>query len=122
MALQLSEDAVARLTVRCALDSMPRTRRKVLGALAAADDGMNVSALSRATGGTDRKVLKRTAEDLRAVGLTVCPVLEQYDADDESDAGLVARDWRLSDRRLGRLARSVLAAQAEREGCSESDS
>ncbi|SFU07155.1 hypothetical protein SAMN05660657_05358 [Geodermatophilus amargosae] len=120
VALQLSEEDVARLTVRCGLDSMPRTRRKVLGALAATD-AASVAALARTAGGIDRKVVRRTVEDLRALGLAACPVLEQIDTDDEADAGGVARDWQLSDARSGRLARRVLTAQVGREGCSQTE-
>jgi hypothetical protein len=45
-----------------------------------------------------------------------------YAENDDPGAEPLRHDWRLSYSDAGRAMRRVLAAQAEREGCSESDS
>ncbi len=95
----------------------------MLRALAApeASDGVSLLALARTTE-IDRKVVRRTAEDLRALKVAACPVLDMYAENDDPGAEPLRHDWRLSYSDAGRAMRRVLAAQAEREGCSESDS
>jgi hypothetical protein len=121
-ALLLDEETVARLVTRVALDSIPRERGIVLRALAApeASDGVSLLALARTTE-IDRKVVRRTAEDLRALKVAACPVLDMYAEKDDPGAEPLRHDWWLSYSDAGRAMRRVLAAQAKREGCSESD-
>lgn len=86
LALGCSEQDTAGLVRTVALDSMPATRRAVLKVLATgANDKPTTAAAARAAG-LDRKVCRRTLEDLEAVGAVVAIRHgEEPDDDDELD-------------------------------------
>jgi hypothetical protein len=88
-----------RITTRCALDSMPNTRRKVLGVLADGET-LNTSAVARRVD-VDRKVVRFALEELELLGAVAgarisraAAVAEDVDHPDAREVR--TRNWRLS--------------------------
>jgi predicted ArsR family transcriptional regulator len=108
----MSEEAVGAFVTRCALDTLPRTRRKVLEVLANGGEH-SVREVAAAAGRIDRKVARRCLEDLRALDLAVCPTVDGYEDDggDGESLSTIARDWQLRRGHFGELAARVIAAQ-----------
>jgi hypothetical protein len=92
-------EAVA-LARRCAMDTVPPVRVRVLWAL---QDGRQypAAAIGKITG-TDRKVVRRALEDLRALLVTACPAEDSSELDDVSgpiydeDGALLQKIWLMS--------------------------
>jgi hypothetical protein len=92
-------EAVA-LARRCAMDTVPPVRVRVLWAL---QDGrlLTAAAIGKMTA-TDRKVARRALEDLRALLITSCPAEDRSDYDDVSgviydeEGEPVRKLWKLS--------------------------
>ncbi len=78
-------DAVA-LARRCAFDTVPPVRLRMLGALSGDGVKLTAAAAGKLTG-TDRKVARRALEDLRALDVLTCPAEDA--TDDEDTAGAV---------------------------------
>ncbi len=102
MAIGYPEGGAADMARRCAMDTVPPVRIRVLMPLR---DGASLThaAVGKITG-MDRKVARRALEDLRALGITECPV-EDNDLMVEDTASYVFRDkddhvipkrWRLA--------------------------
>jgi hypothetical protein len=97
-----------RIALRCAIDSIPLTRRRVLDALSGGET-LNTSAIARRTG-ADRKVARFALEELELLGVVeskrddVAAAL----ADDHPDARETrARNWKLTGED-GKLVADVL--------------
>lgn len=81
------------LARRCALDSVPQTRRKALELLVTGLE-MTVSEIAREIG-CDRKVARFALEELAAAGVLLWP--ESYDAEEDSSHDQwVPRAWKLN--------------------------
>ena len=82
-----------RLAQRCALDSIPQTRRKTLELLVT-DLELNVSEIAREIG-CDRKVARFALEELAAAGVLSWP--ESYDHEDDASQNQWApKTWKLN--------------------------
>lgn len=92
LALGTPEADTARIVQRCAIDSIPLTRAKVLRALVPDPDdknpGRTVAEIARKAD-CDRKVTRRALEDLALIGL-----VSHNGADDEDDAHPRRVRWR----------------------------
>ena len=106
----LVEDAglSGRQMQQCPLDSMPAVRRGLLQVLADAEE-VTVSEAARRVG-CHRHVARMALEELAAIGLAVCPGLDDDPDDDPELPGRwAAHPWRLAGPDQ-RLVRAVLAA------------
>jgi len=99
------EDAVA-LARKCALDTVPQARLKVLEQLANGE-AMTVSTLS-ATTGIHRHVVRRALEDMEVLGMTRCQRTEE-DANSEESGFPTTNPWSLGEE--GDLIMNVLMAK-----------
>jgi hypothetical protein len=100
MAIGYGVAEAVTLARRCAMDTVPPVRVRVLWALqggrryTAAAVGMMTA--------TDRKVARRALEDLRALLITACPAEDNSDFDDVSgpaydeEGNLIVKRWMLS--------------------------
>jgi hypothetical protein len=102
MALGVEATQAQRLTVRCALDSIPQTRRGVLDALAKGAE-LTSAELARALG-CDRKVARMAAEDLQLIGLVRA---ERDPYDDAEQRSHAPNPWRLDDEHAALVADAV---------------
>lgn len=118
LALGLTVSEAEHLTVRAALDTIPRSRLAVLKVLATGEV-LTVGGLAERAG-LNRKVARFAVEDLRETQLTCCPVEDTSDVDDVADLGNVKRDWQLTEY-LGEIAVEVLAGQRERRPVDQAD-
>jgi hypothetical protein len=111
LALGLPTPAAVALCRRAALDSVPAVRRRLLAALADAEE-LTASEAARRIG-CHRHVARMALEELGAIGLAACPALD--DPDPEDDAGaFAAHPWRLAGPDQG-LVRAVVQAPAWHE-------
>jgi hypothetical protein len=104
MALGYGAAEAVALARRCAMDTVPPVRVRVLWAL---QDGelYTAAAIGKITS-TDRKVVRRALEDLRALLITACPAEDRSEEDDVSGpiyervdgegSELVIKRWMLS--------------------------
>ena len=118
LALGLTVTEAEHLTVRAALDTIPRSRLAVLKVLATGEV-LTIGGLAERAG-LNRKVARFAVEDLRETQLTCCPVEDTSAVDDVADLGNVRRDWQLTEY-LGEIAVEVLAAQRERGSVDKAD-
>jgi hypothetical protein len=92
LALGLDHYEALRLVQRCALDSMPLTRRKVLGALSPGE-ALTVAEIARRVR-SDRKVVRFALVELSVIGLC------RYEGDDQDDEDgnekRAPKPWRLA--------------------------
>jgi 5S rRNA maturation endonuclease (ribonuclease M5) len=95
LALGASTERAVTIARRCALDSIPQTRRRCLELLATGLE-MSVSELAREIG-CDRKVARFALEELAAAGVMNWP--DNYDADEDGTARdenrWAPRNWKL---------------------------
>lgn len=89
IAIGLAEDDAVALARRCAMDTVPPVRVRVLWALREDGAALTHGAIGKIVG-VDRKVPRRALEDLRALGITCCPV-EDSDTMIEDPASYVFR-------------------------------
>ncbi|WP_141844650.1 hypothetical protein [Humibacillus xanthopallidus] len=89
LALGMPDSAAVAIARRVALDSMPESRRAVLGALSSGEL-LSTSACAR-DAGLDRKVARHTLEDLAAIGIVTN---DRVDDEDEEPTGTV--NWYLA--------------------------
>jgi hypothetical protein len=106
------QDAVASARVR-AMDTVPPIRVRVLRVLCQGGARAGVAAIGRACG-ADRKVVRRAAEDLRALGITACPAEDASDEEDTAQARVFgasgqerAKLWMMAESRNEDLAERV---------------
>lgn len=109
LAIGLDEPSTLRLLRRSALDSMPLTRRKVLGELATGEL-LTAAEIGRRIG-TDRKVVRFSLEELHVVG--VC----RYEGDDQDDGEEATRDRKRTWRLHGPDGERVVRTFAQDAGC-----
>jgi hypothetical protein len=81
MATGYGLDGALALARRCAMDTVPPVRVRMLWVLR--EDGTTLTAAAAGRiADMDRKVARRALEDLRALQITACPVEDSSDADD----------------------------------------
>ncbi|MDQ2874517.1 MAG: hypothetical protein M3Y33_06805 [Actinomycetota bacterium] len=83
MAIGYSTAGAVALARRCAMDTVPPVRVRVLRVLQGDGTALPAAAIGRLAQ-TDRKVALRALGDLRALQITACPVEDESDADDTS--------------------------------------
>jgi hypothetical protein len=98
-----------RLARRCALDSIPQTRRKALDLLVTELE-MTVSEIAREIG-CDRKVARFALEELAAAGVLSWP--ENYDEDDPEQSRWLVKTWKL-DGLAAPLIKRILTTDPDR--------
>jgi hypothetical protein len=86
MAIGCSAQEAVALARRCAMDTVPPVRVRMLWVLAHAAEGLTAASAGRAAE-VDRKVARRALEDLRALGIITCPVEES--TNDEDTTGVI---------------------------------
>jgi hypothetical protein len=107
LALGADANHALDLARRCALDSIPQTRRKALDLLVAGLE-MSVSEIAREIG-CDRKVARFALEELAAAGVLSWP--ESYDTEEDSERDQWApRSWKL-DGLAAPLIKRILTGQ-----------
>ncbi|WP_041241549.1 hypothetical protein [Geodermatophilus obscurus] len=111
LALELTEAEATAFVYRVAVDTIPRTRAKVLSVLTTGGEQHSVKGVSAATGGVDRRVVRRVLEDLRALHLARCPSLDAHEDDGAETVLSVPRDWQLADNLHTAHARRIIPAQ-----------
>lgn len=95
-ALGLHNIDARRITMRCAVDSAPLTRRRALEALLAHGEVMTTNAVARSLG-ADFRVARIALEDLELLGVVEgVRVGRAPKADEDEDADRRPREWRLS--------------------------
>jgi hypothetical protein len=83
MAIGYTVDEAVELARRCAMDTVPPVRVRMLRVLQKDGARLTAAAAGRLAE-TDRKVARRALEDLRALRITACPVEDRCDWDDPS--------------------------------------
>lgn len=108
LALGATAEQAIDLARRCALDSMPQTRRRALELFASGVD-LTASEVARELG-CDRRVARFALEELAAAGVLEWP--ESYTTEDDSDEGSrwAPRTWRLEGSRRSLFTR-ILTGQ-----------
>lgn len=94
LALGCTTDDTAGLVRSVALDSMPATRRAVLKVLATGKEDTPTTAAAARAAGLDRKVCRRTLEDLEAVGAVVA-IRHGDEPDDDEELDRRPCTWAL---------------------------
>lgn len=85
VAIGYTEDGAVTFALARAMDTVPPIRVRMLRVLNPEGTALGVAAAGRSAG-IDRKVARRSLEDLRALGITACPV---EDASEEEDTAQV---------------------------------
>lgn len=110
LALGCSQEDAAGLVRTLALDSMPATRRAALEVLAAVDEPPTTAQVARRAG-LDRKVCRRTLEDLEAVEAVVA-IRHGDEPQDDDEIDRRPCTWTLGGE-VGPVVLEVLAAHEE---------